>query len=79
MPGSGARAIDAIIEAPGCWRSITLARLRAVILSADASIVDRPGNSGLLLGDDFSDPREGAPGRCLDGLSASRQYDPIVL
>jgi hypothetical protein len=34
------RAIDAIIEAHGDWRSITLARLRAVILSADASIVE---------------------------------------
>src|SRR6266498_8137 len=34
------RAIDAIIEAPGDWRSTTLARLRAVILSADASIVE---------------------------------------
>ena len=32
------RAIDAIIEAPGDWRSTTLARLRSVILSADASI-----------------------------------------
>ena len=34
------RAIDAIIKAPGDWRSTTLARLRAVILSADASIVE---------------------------------------
>ena len=34
------RAIDAIIEAPGDWRSTTLARLRAVIISADASIVE---------------------------------------
>jgi hypothetical protein len=34
------RAIDAIIEAPGDWRSTTLARLRAVILSADASIIE---------------------------------------
>jgi hypothetical protein len=34
------RAIDAIIEAPGGWRSTTLARLRGVILSADPSIVE---------------------------------------
>jgi len=34
------RAIDAIIKAPCDWRSTTLARLRAVILSADASIVE---------------------------------------
>ena len=34
------RAIDVIIEAPGDWRSTTLARLRAVILSADACIVE---------------------------------------
>jgi len=34
------RAIDAIIGAPGDWRSTTLARLRAVILSADPSIVE---------------------------------------
>jgi hypothetical protein len=34
------RAIDAIIKAPGDWRSTVLARLRAVILSADASIVE---------------------------------------
>jgi hypothetical protein len=34
------RAIDAIIKAPGDWRSTTLARLRAVILSAGASIVE---------------------------------------
>ena len=33
-------AIDVIVEAPGDWRSTTLARLRAVILSADASIVE---------------------------------------
>ena len=33
-------AIDAIIKAPGDWRSTTLARVRAVILSADASIVE---------------------------------------
>ena len=32
--------IDAIIDAPGDWRSTTLARLRAVILSAGASIVE---------------------------------------
>jgi len=38
-PGAS-RAIDAIIEAPGDRRSTTLARLRAVILSADASIVE---------------------------------------
>jgi hypothetical protein len=37
---AASRAIDAIIEAPGDWRSTTLARLRAVILSADASIVE---------------------------------------
>ena len=36
---AASRAIDAIIEAPGDWRSTTLARLRAVILSAGASIV----------------------------------------
>ena len=35
------RAIDAIIAAPGDWRSTTLARLRAVILSADASMSER--------------------------------------
>jgi hypothetical protein len=45
MPGAGqdpavSRAIDTIIEAPGDWRSTTLARLRAVILSADPSIVE---------------------------------------
>ena len=34
------RAIDAIIEAPGDWWSTTLARLRAVILSAGACIVE---------------------------------------
>jgi hypothetical protein len=34
------RAIDTIIGAPGDWRSTTLARLRAVILSADPSIVE---------------------------------------
>ena len=34
------RAIDTIIEAPGDWRSTTLARLRAVILAADPSIVE---------------------------------------
>jgi hypothetical protein len=34
------RAIDTIIEAPGDWRSTTLARLRAVILGADPSIVE---------------------------------------
>src|SRR5689334_17889750 len=33
-------ATDASIEAPGDWRSTTLAGLRAVILSADASIVE---------------------------------------
>jgi hypothetical protein len=159
---AASRAIDAIIEAPGDWRSTTLARLRAVILSADASIVEevkwkkpsrptgvpvwsrdgnicigealknavrltfpkgallkdpehvfntrldsatvraavgrthrsspephpqplpqRPGvnflgNSGFLPGDDFSDPREGPPGRCLYGLPTSRQYAPVV-
>src|SRR5690348_18355490 len=37
---AASRAIDAIIEASGDWRSTTLARLRAVILSADASIVE---------------------------------------
>ena len=37
---AASRAIDAIIEAPGDWRSTTLARLRAVILSADASVVE---------------------------------------
>ena len=37
---AASRAIDAIITAPGDWRSTTLARLRAVILSADASIVE---------------------------------------
>jgi hypothetical protein len=37
---AASRAIDVIIEAPGDWRSTTLARLRAVILSADASIVE---------------------------------------
>ena len=37
---AASRAIDAIIEAPGDWRSTALARLRAVILSADASIVE---------------------------------------
>ena|SRR5689334_7064648 len=37
---AASRAIDAIIEAPGDWRSTTLARLRAVILGADASIVE---------------------------------------
>ena len=37
---AASRAIHAIIEAPGDWRSTTLARLRAVILSADASIVE---------------------------------------
>jgi hypothetical protein len=37
---AASRAIDAIIEAPGDWRSTTLARLRAVILSAGASIVE---------------------------------------
>jgi hypothetical protein len=31
---AASRAIDAIIKAPGDWRSTTLARLRAVILSA---------------------------------------------
>ena len=40
--------------------------------------VNRPGNSGFLPGDDFSDPREGPPGRCPDGLPTSPQYDPIV-
>jgi len=44
-PGAGqdpavSRAIDTIIEAPGDWRSTTLARLRAVILSADPCIVE---------------------------------------
>ena len=34
------RAIDAIIKAPGGWRSTTFARLRALILSADASILE---------------------------------------
>jgi hypothetical protein len=34
------RAIDDIIESFGDWRSTTLARLRAVILSADPSIVE---------------------------------------
>jgi hypothetical protein len=37
---AASRAIDAIITAPGDWRSATLARLRAVILSADASIIE---------------------------------------
>jgi hypothetical protein len=37
---AASRAIDAIIEASGDWRSTMLARLRAVILSADASIVE---------------------------------------
>ena len=37
---AASRAIDAIIEALGDWRSTTLARLRAVILSAGASIVE---------------------------------------
>ena len=37
---AASRAIDAIIEAPGDWRSTTLARLRAVILSADPSIME---------------------------------------
>ena len=37
---AASRAIDAIIEAPGGWRSTTLARSRAVILSATASIVE---------------------------------------
>ena len=37
---AASRAIDAIIEVPGDWRSTTLARLRAVILSAGASIVE---------------------------------------
>jgi hypothetical protein len=37
---AAARAIDAIIKTAGDWRSTTLARLRAVILSADASIVE---------------------------------------
>lgn len=37
---AASRAIDAIIEAAGDWRSTTLARLRVVILSADASIVE---------------------------------------
>jgi hypothetical protein len=37
---AASRAIDAIIEAPGDWRSTMLARLRAVILSAGASVVE---------------------------------------
>ena len=37
---AASRAIDAIIEAVGGWRSTTLARLRAVILSADAPILE---------------------------------------
>jgi hypothetical protein len=37
---AASRAIDAIIEGYGDWRSMTLARLRAVILSADASIIE---------------------------------------
>src|SRR6201981_2126738 len=37
---AASRAIEAIIEASGDWRSTTLARLRAVILSADASLVE---------------------------------------
>ena len=37
---AASRAIDAIIEASGDWRSTMLARLRAVILSAGASIVE---------------------------------------
>jgi hypothetical protein len=38
---AASRAIDAIIAAPGDWQSTTLARLRAAILSAGASIVER--------------------------------------
>jgi hypothetical protein len=34
------RAIDAIIKAPGDWRSTMFARLRAAILSAGASTVE---------------------------------------
>jgi len=37
---AASRAIDVIIKAPGDWRSTTLARLRAVILSAGASLVE---------------------------------------
>jgi hypothetical protein len=37
---AASRAIDVIIGAPGDWRSTMLARLRAVILSAGASIVE---------------------------------------
>ena len=37
---SASRAIDDIIKAHGDWRSTTLARLRALILSADASILE---------------------------------------
>jgi hypothetical protein len=37
---AASRAIDAIIEAVGGWRSTTLARLRVVILSADAAILE---------------------------------------
>jgi hypothetical protein len=37
---AASRAIDAITEAPGDWRGTTLARLRAVILSAGACIVE---------------------------------------
>jgi hypothetical protein len=34
------RAIDAIIEEPGDWRSTTLARLRTLILQADPAIIE---------------------------------------
>jgi hypothetical protein len=42
---AASRAIDVIIEAPGDWRSTMLARLRAVILSAGASIVEELNTS----------------------------------
>jgi hypothetical protein len=39
---AASRAIDAIIKASGDWRSTTLARLRAVVLSADAAFARHP-------------------------------------
>jgi hypothetical protein len=40
--------------------------------------VNRPGNSGLLPGDDLSNPREGPPGRCVDGTADVAAVRSIV-
>ena len=73
---AASRAIDAIIEAPGDWRSTTLARLRAVILSALTTATPVPV-------DDFWKSYQGdqgrEPGGCSAGGAAAAMLAPLVL